>query len=72
MEIAGWVAEYPGSNGPLCYGFGATELDARIAAKRQFAGADARMVAHMTRRVTARPVGADEASEVLEMLDTPW
>ena len=72
FEIAGWVAEFPSRNGPLCYGYGATELGARRSGESQFCGAPAEMRNRMGRQLVIRPVDADTASEILEMLATPW
>ena len=69
-EIAGYAAELPVRDGVLCYGYGATSADAIAAAHRQFAGAQ-QYWRGVLREITARPVGPDEASEILEMLATP-
>lgn len=71
-EIAGYVAEYASADGPLCYGFGETDFIARMRANYQIACACASMKAIIREWVTLRPVGPDEASEIMEMLDTPW
>ena len=70
---AGHVAEYhAGDDRLLPYGYGATVAECLRDAERQFAGLGPRMRARMMAYVTTRPVGADEASEILEMLATPW
>lgn len=71
-EIAGYVVDYAGSDGPLCYGFGETEAIARMRLNYQVAGMGPQTRSRIKERVVYRPVGADEASEIMEMLDTPW
>lgn len=73
-EPAGYVAEYdPGpAGGRLCYAYGETREAALVAGCRQFAGASAAMQAHMRERLYTRALTADEASEIIEMLETPW
>lgn len=71
-EIAGYVAEYLGLGGPNCYAFGETEAIARMRVNHHFSPvADSRKREFLTKLVTYRAVGPDEASEILEMLDTP-
>jgi len=65
---AAYVVEYQGSAGLLCCGIGETPAAAIAAARGQFIGA----LAYWRRRdIVIRPVGADEASEIIEMLETP-
>lgn len=45
---------------------------AKMQANHQISGASASMKAIIRERITLRPVGPDEASEILEMMDTPW
>lgn len=66
------MAEYAGTDGTLCYGFGETAMIAKMQANHQISGASASMKAIIRERITLRPVGPDEASEILEMMDTPW
>lgn len=72
---AGYVVEYqpPGAGHMLCYSFSETRAAAMAAARAQFMG-DLTRWHRMNRmgRVRARDVGADEASEIVEMLETPW
>ncbi|HXJ61956.1 MAG TPA: hypothetical protein VNU68_35410 [Verrucomicrobiae bacterium] len=71
-EIAGYAAEYASTDGMFCMGFGETQAIAQMRANFQISGASAGMKALMRTRITYRPVGADEASEIMEMLDTPY
>lgn len=72
-DTAGYVAEYLGLGGPNCYAFGETEAIARMRVNHHFSPVvDRGKREFLCRMVTYRPVGPDEASEVLEMLDTPW
>lgn len=67
-EIAGYVAEAPGLDGMLCYGFGETAAIARMKANHAFSDDPMPWRAIMRDGVTVRAVGPDEASEILEML----
>jgi hypothetical protein len=69
---AGYVAEYRNGDTVLPYGYGATHDAALIDGRKQVSGLDYPMQSIMRRRIYARALGADEASEVLEMLATPW
>lgn len=71
-EIAGFVAEYHGSDQTLCYGFGETKAIARMRVNYQLSGASPLITIGIKERIIYRAVGPDEASEILEMLDTPW
>lgn len=71
-EIAGYAADYRTPEQTLCYGFGETLAVAHMRANYQIAGATHAMQAIMRGRIAYRPVGPDEASEILEMLETPW
>lgn len=71
-EIAGFVAEYTETDSPLCYGFGTTKRRARLWATFQISGASAYMQALIRDKITLRPVSPDEASEIVEMLETEW
>lgn len=71
-EIAGYVAEAPGLDGMLCYGFGETAAIARMKANHAFSDDPMPWRAIMRESVAIRPVGPEEASEILEMLETPW
>lgn len=71
-EIAGFVAEYTGLGGPNCYSFGETEIIARMRANHLLSDMIYAKRAFIMATITYRPVGPDEASEICEMLDTPW
>lgn len=71
-SIAGYAADYAGSDGTLCFGFGESLAVLRMRVNGQISGALPSAKARMWERITVRPVSADEASEILEMLDTPW
>lgn len=72
--VAGYVAEYysPQVGRVLCYGYGETEAQTRRNACAQFAGTSLSWQSHMRRNIKLRAVDADEASEICEMLTTPW
>ena len=70
---AGYVAEYNRlGEDPLCYGFGETKEAAFYAARSQVSGVDRSMQSRLMSRVSLHPVSAERASEILEMLATPW
>lgn len=71
-ETSGYAAEYASTDGVLCYGFGATFAVAVMRANHQISGATAVMKAKLRERISYRAVGPDEASEIMEMLETPW
>jgi hypothetical protein len=71
-QIAGYVAEYLGLGGPNCYGFGETEAIARMRVNHLLSDMIAAKRAFIMGTITYRPVGPDEASEICEMLETPW
>ena len=72
QEIAGYSAEYSSCTGMLCYGFGETKDAAWREVRSQIMGATPSMQRMILPRVKLRALGADEASEVCEMLATPW
>jgi hypothetical protein len=53
---------------PGLYGFGDTEAEAWVDARRQVAGASGAWGPHMLRRMIGRPVPDEMASEIAEML----
>lgn len=67
-DIAGYAAE---SGGKL-YGYGDSMLAARRAVQGQIAGAPPGVQQRILITMCYRALSADEASDVLEMLDTPW
>lgn len=71
-SIAGYAADYAGTDGTLCYGFGETLPLLRMRVNGQIAGALPAARTRIWDRISIRPVGSDEASEICEMLDTPW
>lgn len=71
-EIAGYAAEYQSSGGIICYGYGDTRQDALTNAERQFAGVRGTSLHGIMSRVYTRGLTAEEASDVCEMLATPW
>ena len=68
---AAYAAEYDTPNGTICYGMGDTIANARWDAKAQFMGALG-FWWRIRDSIRYRPLDADEASEVAEMLATPW
>lgn len=68
---AGWAAVIHTSDGPRCFGWGVRRADAMTQASRQFLGAGNRY-SYMMHRVELEPLTAEEASDLAEMLDTPW
>lgn len=74
IEPAAYAAEYysPSAGHVLCYGIGTTRQAAMASASQQFVGAPRYWQAYMRGNITLRPLSADEASEVAEMLATPW
>lgn len=54
------------------YAYGDTRDAAWSNFRAQISGADRRMQAAMMGRARAEPLTADEASEVAEMIATPW
>lgn len=68
---AGYAAEYRDGDGILCFGYGETRAAATKAGVDQIAGAGS-MYSVMRRRIFVRALNADEASEVCELLATPW
>jgi hypothetical protein len=71
-EIAGYAAEYDSGHARMCFGYAETPEGAMAVGRAQFAGASRTMQLHMAERVYARPLTAEQASEVMEMLATPW
>lgn len=71
-EIAGYAAEYSSHSGMLCYGYGDTKDAAWREVRSQIMGASGSMQRMILPRVKLRPLTEDEASEVCEMLATPW
>lgn len=68
---AGYAAEYRNNGVATLYGYGETEADARNMALTQISGAG-RMYTMIRRRIFIVGLSADLASEVCEMLSTPW
>ncbi len=71
-EIAGYAAEYQSSGGVICYGYGETMQEAMASAAAQFAGVRGTSLAGIMSRVYPKGLTAEQASEVCEMLTTPW
>lgn len=72
-EIAAYVAEYHSEGDPVRpFGYGLTRDAAYADAMRQIAGADHAMRRHMIPRIRCRALTAEQASEIVEMMQTPW
>jgi hypothetical protein len=71
-DIAGYAAEYSSCTGMLCYGYGATKDAAWREVRSQIIGATGSMQRMILPRIKLRALSADEASEICEMLATPW
>jgi hypothetical protein len=72
QETAGYAAEYSSHSGMLCYGYGDTKDAAWREVRSQISGATGSMQRAILPRVKLRALSADEASEVCEMISTPW
>ena len=71
-EPAAWAAVIPSPHGTFCYGWGEDRATALAQARLCWQGADAAMQGYMVRRLRFDPLTAAQASEVAEMLATPW
>ena len=70
QEIAGYVAEYHMPSGSvLCYGYGETLVACTKSVDYQIGGATSAMKSRLWMRIESRPVDADEASAIVEMLE---
>ena len=69
---AGYAVEYTSHAGVICLGYGITHEAAWSSFRQQVLGASPSWRTAFASRATLRPLTADEASEVAEMLDAPW
>ncbi len=69
---AAFAAVIDNGHTTICYGWGLTPADAFAAARHQWQGASASLRRHMEERMRAHPLSAEDASDVAEMLETPW
>lgn len=69
---AGYAAEYRSGESVLLYGYGDTANVALRDGLAQIAGAPGEMYSTMRRRIFVKALTAEEASDVCEMLATPW